>query len=157
MSVTIRPCTLAAARRFVALHHAHNDPPIGHIFSTSAVIESVTVAVGIAGRPVARKLDTGAAMEITRVCVAEKGSCPNVCSQIYGRLRRAGDALGYAPIYTYTLAEENAACVRAAGFRRDADVPARPTWDMPSRRREDVGLFGNAKRPTGDKTRWVWP
>ena len=33
MSLEIVPVTLAEARRFVAEHHRHNEPPRGHKFS----------------------------------------------------------------------------------------------------------------------------
>jgi hypothetical protein len=33
MAAVIVPLTLKEARRFVAEHHRHNEPPIGHRFS----------------------------------------------------------------------------------------------------------------------------
>lgn len=148
------PLTLAEARRFVATHHSHNDPPQGHVVSLGIEVDGELVAVAIGGRPVARGLDQRAG-EITRVAVA--GHVPNACSMAYGAMRRALAALGRTPVYTYTLAIERAACVRAAGFRRDADVPARAAWDTPSRPRVQADLFGTPRRPDCSKTRWVWP
>jgi hypothetical protein len=89
------------------------------------------------------------------VCIA--GHIPNACSMAYGHMRTALAAIGRSPVYTYTLAEETASCVRAAGFRRDADLRARPTWDTPSRHRVQVDDSGKDRRPPGPKTRWVWP
>ncbi len=158
MRYRIRPVTLADARRFVAEHHSHNGPPRGHIVSlgieTHPGGELVGVAIG--GRPVARALDDGGTAEIVRVCIRD-GEWDNACSMAYGSMRRALVALGHRRIFTYTLACEKAACVRAAGFRKDADLPERKAWDTPSRPRVQTDLFGVERRPTGPKVRWVWP
>lgn len=151
------PVTLAEARQFVATHHSHNPiPPVGHVVSLGIERAGVLVAVAIGGRPVARGLDLGAG-EITRVCVSGKGQHRNACSMATGRMRTVLASLGRRPVYTYTLAEECAACVRAAGFRLDAELSARETWDTPSRPRVQTDLFGVERRPPGPKKRWVWP
>lgn len=154
---TVRPTTLAEARRFVAEHHSHNDPPIGHIVSVGIEEGERLVAVAIGGRPVARKLQGGRTAEIVRVCVDSRGGVDHACSMAYGAMRKALAALGYRRVITYTTADESATSVRAAGFRRDAESIPATSWDVPTRRREDETLFGPRKRPTGPKTRWVWP
>ena len=57
MPLELTPITLAEAKAFVARHHRHHRPPVGHILSI-AVSEGETVrGVAIIGRPVARGLD----------------------------------------------------------------------------------------------------
>lgn len=73
---------------------------------------------------------------------------------LYGASARAAKALGYRRAYTYTLAEESGASLRAAGWELDAELPARPTWDTPSRHRVQTDLFGQERRPAGAKRRW---
>jgi hypothetical protein len=72
------------------------------------------VGVAIAGRPVARALDDGLTIEITRVAVQE--GTRNGCSQLYGAVCRAAAALGYTRAITYTLASEEGSTCKAAGF-----------------------------------------
>jgi hypothetical protein len=144
---------LTKANQWVARHHSHNDVVQGHLFSVGCEIGGQLVGVGIAGRPLARKLDDGATVEITRCCVA--GHERNAASMIYGALCRAARALGYRRAFTYTLEDEPASCVRAAGFAKDAELACRHSWSVPSRRRITVDLFGNETRPTGPKVRWV--
>lgn len=159
MRYRVRPTTLREARRFVAEHHSHNPiAPVGHIVSLGIETHphGQLVGVAIGGRPVGRGAQDGSTAEVTRVCIAP-GQWSNACSMAYGAMRRALVALGYRRVITYTLASENAACVRAAGFQRDADLCERKTWDTPSRPRVQTDLFGDERRPAGPKTRWVWP
>ena len=146
------PITLRDANRFVNEHHRHNEQTRGWKFGTSLVVNGEVVAVGIAGRPSGRGLDQYRSVEITRVCVVDGHR--NACSKLYGALCRAATALGYTTAYTYTLAEEDAASVKASGFVLDAELGARETWDTPSLRRQDETLFGPRKRPAGAKRRW---
>lgn len=153
VTVNLRPVTLAEARRFVGEHHRHNLPPRGWLFGVGIEVYGELVGVAVAGRPVARALDDGLTVEITRACTLGHG---NANSMLYGALRRAAKALGYRRVYTYTLAEESGCSLRAAGFVMDAELAARPTWDTPSRARDQTDLFGNERRPAGPKVRWKW-
>ncbi|MGH9209049.1 MAG: XF1762 family protein [Acidimicrobiales bacterium] len=142
----VRPIGLRDANRFVADHHRHHGPVRGHKFAVAvADQDGVVRGVAIAGRPVARRLDTGWRLEVLRV--ATDGT-PNACSILYGAVARAGAAIGYRrqDILTYTLATENGASLRAAGWVPVAAVDG-ASWDRPSRRRTD-------KHPTGDQIRW---
>jgi hypothetical protein len=91
-------------------------------------------------------LDAQGYLEVVRV--ATDGT-QNVCSMIYGALRRAGIELGYEPskIITYTLESESGASLRASGWIRDG-VTTGGSWDRPARARED-------KAPITPKTRWI--
>ncbi|ABR10461.1 MULTISPECIES: XF1762 family protein [Bacteria] len=142
----VEPISLRAANAFVQEHHRHHKPARGHKFSVSVVDEAGRIhGVGIAGRPVSRHLDASGHLEVVRVCT---DGTRNVCSMLYGSLRRAGVALGYQPhkIITYTLASEPGGSLRAAGWHDDG-VAGGGSWDVPSRPRVD-------QAPTEPKRRW---
>ena len=154
MTLTLVPLTVKAARPFIGRHHRHNLPPVGGLFATSVVGDDGTLhGVGVAARPMARALDDGVTVEVTRVCT---DCTPHVCSMLYGALWRAAKALGYRRGYTYTLASESGACLRAAGWRIDAELAERGGWDN-GRVRVERDLFGDERTPTGPKLRWVKP
>ena len=153
MTLELHPITVTDARALIARWHRHNLPPVSALFAV-AVGNPEICGVATVGRPVARRLQDGWSCEITRV--ATDGTY-NACSMLYGACRRAASALGYRRIYTYSLMSESGASLRAAGFKVDAEVPARQTWSVPSRAREQVDLFGADRRPTGVKVRWRWP
>jgi hypothetical protein len=112
-------------------------PPRGMKFAVGiADEESVLRAVAIAGRPVARLLDNGQTLEVTRVTT---DGCPDACSMLYGACWRAAKALGYTRLVTYTQQGETGASLRAAGWRVLAERPAHPGWDRPSRPRDAKG------------------
>ena len=74
------------------------------------------VAVGIVGRPVARKLDNGLTAEITRLC-AKPDAPKNSCSFLYGRCWRIWQQMGGKRMITYTFKKEDGGSVRATGWR----------------------------------------
>lgn len=154
MRLIIVPLTCKDANRKVGAWHRHNRPTTGGLFACGVALDGELVGVGIAGRPIARKLDDGKTVEITRVAtMGEK----NACSKLYGALCRAAMALGYSKAITYTLAEEPGCSLRAAGFEKDAEIPARAAYSTPGskRQRVQVDLFGQETRPPGPKIRWV--
>ena len=110
----------------------------------------VLVGVGIAGRPVARGLDDGKTVEITRVCTT---GTRNACSKLYGALCRAAAAIGYERAVTYTLAEEPGDSLRGAGCEVAAELAPRPSWSCASRPRVQTDERGD-RRPPGAKLRW---
>jgi hypothetical protein len=148
------PVSLVDVKRYVNEHHQHNEAPTSWKFGVGLAEDGVLVGVCAVGRASGRGIDQYLDVEVTRVCVAEKGMHQNACSTLYGAACRAAAALGYRTAYTYTLAGEDAASVRAAGFVLDADLPARASWSNASRPRYDQTLFGDRKRPTGPKRRW---
>ena len=149
----IRPCTLKEARRYVNDTHRHNNAPQGGMFAAKLVDDhGQTLGVVIAGRPVARALDDGLTIEVTRLSTA---GTRNACSRLYAAVTRAATALGYERAYTYTLATEPGTSLKAAGWQHDAHLPPRPTWDAGERHRVQQDLFGNETRPAGPKQRWV--
>lgn len=149
----IRPSSLKEANGYVSQFHRHNMAVVGHKFSLSCYEEDRLCGVAIVGRPVARRLDDGNTLEITRVCT---DGTRNANSILYGACARAAKALGYKKIITYTLKSESGASLRAVGFK-PTDNCGGGGWDHPSRPREveQVTLFGTVQKyPTEQKIRW---
>lgn len=151
--VTLKLCniTLKEARAFVAAHHSHNRPPQGWCFGVGVVSDGRLVAVGTAGRPVARLLDDGRTLEITRVATDHTRMA---CSMVYGALCRAGAALGWRSAITYTLESECAACIKASGFVSTSSAGSNVGFDGGNRYRVETNLFGERLRPDGPKRLW---
>ena len=86
------PITFAGAKAFITVHHRHHRAPVGHMFSL-AVLDGTDSVRGVAtvGRPVARMLDDGRTLEVTRLAT---DGCYNACSALYGaawrEVRRRG-------------------------------------------------------------------
>ncbi len=136
------PVTFAQAGQFVADWHRHHRPPRGHKFSIGVADGDVLVGVAIVGRPVARHLDDGHTLEVTRV--ATDGH-RNACSLLYAAAWQAAKALGYRTLITYTQAGESGASLRAAGWRIVAARPPAPGWSRPNRPRGDRGTAHTAR------------
>jgi hypothetical protein len=153
-AAVIVPLTLAQARRYVAEHHRHNEPPVGHRFSIGLERDGSLVGVVIAGRPVARGADDGRTIELVRLTTEGDR---NACSRLYSAACRAAFAMGYLRVITYTLAGEPGSSLRASGFTEDAHLTERGDgWaSRPGRAVGQPRLFDPPKMPTGPKTRWV--
>lgn len=134
MTLRIVPTTLEEANAFVALHHRHHDPVVGHKFSIAAAADSKVVGVVIVGRPVARRLDNGWTLEVNRLCT---DGTRNACSMLYRAAWRAASAMGYTRLITYTLPEEGGASLRGAGWKCLGDRGG-GNWNVPSRPRIDT-------------------
>jgi hypothetical protein len=145
MSLVLVPITFRQACAFVAAHHRHHRPPRGMKFVLGVAEHGELVGVAIAGRPVARSLDNGTTIEVTRTCT---NGVRNTNSILYGAAWRTARALGYQRMITYTQEGESGASLRAAGLRPVAALNARAGWDTPSRRRTGHGA-DNVPR-----TRW---
>lgn len=138
----IKPVSLKVAQEFVRLHHRHNKPPVGHKFSVGLFQEDKLLGVAVAGRPVARMLDNGMTLEVTRTCT---DGTRNANSMLYGAIVRAATALGYTKCITYTQHDESGASLRGAGWTPVKTMPANSGWDRPSRGRDDIGSAGVAR------------
>lgn len=133
LRLTVSPITLAEANAFVAKHHRHHKPTVGHIFSVAVSVCDEVRGVAIVGRPVARALQDGYTAEVNRVAV---DGTPNACSMLYATCWRAARALGYRKLITYTLASESGISLRAAGWHVIGQTTGR-SWDVPGRPRVD--------------------
>ena len=89
----ICPVSLKEANAFVAEHHRHHKPVVGHKFSIACTDGEKIVGVAIVGRPVARYLDDGWTLEVNRCCT---DGTRNACSMLYAAAWRAARAMGYA-------------------------------------------------------------
>lgn len=144
MSLRIIPVTMKQACAFVAALHRHNKPPRGHKFSIGlADAEGTLHGVAMAGRPVARLADDGLTLEVNRTCT---DGARNANSMLYGAVWRAGKAMGYRRCITYTRADESGASLRAAGWRRVRDLPARKGWAESTKDERLVAM----RDPVGD-------
>ncbi|WP_410236060.1 XF1762 family protein [Pseudomonas aeruginosa] len=135
-SLHLLPVSLRCANAFVQEHHRHHRPVQGAKFAIAVALSGSDGICGVAivGRPVARHLDDGWTLEVTRLCT---NGAPNACSKLYGAAWKAAKALGYTRLLTYTLPEEGGASLRAAGWRL---VGARGggAWSRPGRPRADT-------------------
>jgi hypothetical protein len=131
---------LEEANAFVAQHHRHHRPVIGHLFSIGAAKDGKIVGIAIVGRPVARMRDDGETAEVTRLCT---DGTRNACSFLYGASARAAFALGFKRIGTYILASEPGTSLTGAGWRLVGETGG-GSWSRGDRPRVD-------KHPTEPK------
>jgi len=128
------PLPLDEANAFVAEHHRHHKPVVGHKFSIGAVMGDSVVGVVIVGRPVSRRRDDGLTLEVTRLCT---DGTRNACSFLYGAAAKASHALGYKRIGTYILKSEPGSSLAAAGWKMISETPGK-SWSVPTRPRVDT-------------------
>lgn len=141
--LTLQPTTYEEACDYVTKYHRHHPAPQGHKFSIAVADETKVVGVVMIGRPVARHLDNGRTLEVTRCCT---DGTKNAASKLYGAAWNATKALGYRRLITYTLSSEPGTSLRASGWKELYKTTG-GSWDSPSRPRVD-------KHPTGQKTIW---
>ncbi len=139
----IVPCNQAEAKAFVKQFHRHHEPPLGSIFQLAVALGEKVVGVAIVGRPVARGLDDGWTVEVTRCCT---DGTKNACSKLYSACWRAARAMGYRKLVTYILDNEARTSLTAAGWKCVGQTKG-GSWDCPSRPRVD-------KHPTQMKLRF---
>ena len=144
MSPTVvQPIALGVADMMVRLHHRHAGPATGHLYSLGLFADDwELLGAVIVGRPVARHLDDGATVEVTRLVTL---GTRNACSTLYGAACREARRRGYRRVVTYTRSDEPGTSLRASGFVAVATTRGRQ-WDTPTRRRR--------RRPTVDRVRW---
>lgn len=140
------PVSIPEANEYVANFHRHNKPTAGGKFAIGCSDGLQLVGVAIVGRPVARMLQDGWTLEVTRTC-AEPDAPRNVNSFLYGCCWRAAKALGYRRLITYTLQTESGASLRGAGWKVVAELPVRGGWKRsePGQIREWQPVYGQAK------------
>ncbi|MEU1311058.1 XF1762 family protein [Streptomyces cinnamoneus] len=131
------PLRQKQAKEFVAEWHRHHRPPPGAVFTVGAADQhGMLRAVAIVGRPVARHLDNGETLEVTRTAT---DGVRNANSLLYGACWRATQALGYSRLITYSQGGESGASLRGAGWRIVAQRPPRGGWHCASRPRTLTG------------------
>jgi len=141
--IELQPITYAEACAFITEHHSHHLPPQGWKFGVAVNNGEKVVGVITIGRPVARNLDNGWTLEVTRCCT---DGTKHAASMLYGAAWRAVKAMGYKRLITYTLAEEPGTSLTAAGWKSLYETGG-GSWSCESRPRID-------KHPLGQKTLW---
>ena len=137
----LQPITLTEANEFVARYHRHHGKVQGHKFSIALNDGEEIIGVAIIGRPVARMLDNGFTLEVTRLCV--KNGFKDAASMLYAAAWRATRALGYKRLITYILKSETGVSLQAANWRLIGEAGG-GIWDRKNRPRID-------KHPIGQK------
>ena len=143
MSLSLQPISYPEACEFIRRHHRHHLPPQGWKFGIAVNDGNAVVGVITVGRPVARHLDNGLTLEITRCCT---DGTRNAASMLYGAARRATFALGYVRLITYTLSSEPGTSLMASGYR-EVGVAGGGSWNRRQRLRVDT-------HPIEQKTLW---
>lgn len=133
MKLEKRPIFFKAAKEYILKNHRHHKPPVGHLFSISACVDGEIVGVAVVGRPVARKIDSSAVVEVTRLCT---DGTKNACSFLYAACRRTAKEMGYKEIITYTQDSELGTSLKASGWEC-LGLAGGKSWNVPSRPRTD--------------------
>ena len=128
----LQPITLKESNEFIKKHHRHHLPPQGWKYGIAVNNGKKVVGIITVGRPVARHLDNGLTLEVTRCCT---DGTKNACSMLYGAAWRAGKALGYKKMITYTLNDESGSSLKGSGWVVTAETQGKRSWDTPARRR----------------------
>lgn len=131
--LVIVPVTFSDACAFVSQYHRHHRAPQGHKFSIGLGLRGDLVGVAIVGRPVARRLDDGWTLEVTRLCT---NGTANACSKLYSACWRIVREMGYRELITYILDTETGTSLRAAGWTCQGKAGGK-SWNVPSRPRID--------------------
>lgn len=145
MKLELQPISWGEACHFIAQYHRHHLPPQGWKFGVAVTDGTKIVGVATVGRPVARHLDDGLTLEVTRNCTDGTQNC---ASMLYGACARAAWALGYKRLITYTLMTESGVSPRAAGYKMIGNTGG-GTWNRPKTGRVRVD-----KHPTDQKCLW---
>ena len=141
MGMEAVPLHLREANSFVAPHRRHNLPTVGDKSAVGAAQGGKLVGLAIAGRPVARKLHDGKALEVLRVCA---DGTRNANSFLHGRVKQIALQMGYGKVITYTLEEGSGASPRAVGAQVVGQVQPK-VWSVPTRPRGSQAVYGKAK------------
>lgn len=146
---------LSDANEFIAEHHRHHEPEVGHRFSLGVGDERLR-GVAIVGRPKAgHSLDQKRIVEVTR-CATD--GARNACSWLYSAAARSARDQGFYAVITYTLASESGASLRACGWWPLLLDEWATDW-QPERREGQFMLFDLPRRGQdleGPKVRWLW-
>lgn len=141
------PLELRTANALVSQWHRHHQPSQGHRFSLGVIDgDGKLHGCAIVGRPVARL--GGAPDRVLEVVRVATDGTRNACSMLLSAAARAGKAMGYERIQTYTLPEEGGASLRATGWR-DEGLAGGGQW------KHTDGKPRRTDQPTSIKTRWA--
>ena len=139
----LQPISYPEACQFILENHSHHLPPQGWKFGIAVNDGKQIVGVITIGRPVARHLDNGWVLEVTRCCT---NGVKNAASKLYAAAWNAVKNMGYKRLITYTLITEKGTSLKAAGWKIIGETSG-GSWSCKSRPRID-------KHPLGQKTLW---
>ena len=139
-----QPIDYEEACIFIKKYHRHHLPPQGWKFGIGVNNGSQVVGVITVGRPIARHLDDGLTVEVTRCCT---DGTKNACSKLYGSAWQVTKALGYTKLITYTLKSESGASLLASNWKIVHQTKDNQSWNRNKRPRVD-------KHPLQEKLRW---
>ena len=137
----LQPMSLPEANLFIEKHHRHHGKVQGYKFAIGLNDGVDIVGVVVVGRPVARMLDNGWTLEVTRLCVKE--GIKDSCSMLYSAAWRAARALGYKRLITYILKSEAGTSLYASNWKLVGECGG-GSWNREDRPRVD-------KHPTQKK------
>ena len=118
---------------FIDRHHRHHKKPVGSVFQLAVAEDSDIHGVCVVGRPVARHLQDGFTLEVTRLCTTGE---KNACSMLYSAAWRVAKNMGYRRLITYILSDEPGTSLKAAGWKLIGERGG-GSWNAPSRSRVD--------------------
>lgn len=148
----VRPISRSQAREGVRLWHSHHKPHVGETLALGGFVGGALVAVAVVGRPVAPALDDGDTWEVTRLAVGpDAPHC--AASKLLGHCWRAAKGAGLQRLVSYTRADEDGTCYRAAGWVRTARVRGRGWTSGNKRSRWLPGLYEPSTEVV-DRLRW---
>lgn len=139
----LQPITQEEANEFIQQHHRHHQPIAFWKFGIAVNDGRKIVGVVTVNRPVARALDDGWTLEVSRNCT---DGTRNAASKLLAAAWQATKALGYKRLVTYTLDSEPGTSLRAAGWKEIARTKG-GSWNTNNRPRID-------KHPLQPKIRW---
>ncbi len=155
--IRLVPTTLKEANRTVAEWHSHHKPVVGHKFSIGATVENAGLVekagVVIVGRPVAQALDDGNTLEVTRLCC--RGCDKNVASKLLGASTTCAEMMGMWLVVSYTRADEDGTCYRAAGWVPVAECGGKG-WTSGNKATRWLPGFYEPSTEIVDRIRWEW-
>jgi len=130
----LQPITIREAQGFISAHHRHHPAPVGAKFAIAVASGDGLAGVATVGRPVARMLDDGWTLEVTRVCTLN--GFKNASSMLYAAAWRATRAMGYKRLISYILKSELGTSLVAAGYK-EIGIAGGGTWNRKERVRID--------------------
>lgn len=154
MTIRVLPCSRSEHRARVAEWHSHHEPAIGERFAHRLVVDDVTVAVAVVGRPTAPELDKAGAWEVTRLAVGP--NAPHcAASMLLGSVWANARIYSCRRLVSYTRVDEDGTCYRAAGWVAVAIVKGR-AHDTGNRRGRWLPGFAETMSSTEtiDRVRW---
>ncbi len=155
--ITAVPLTLKEAQAYVDDFHRHHIHASGDKYRVGAEVDGKLVGVIQVGRPLARMLDDGMTLEVTRLCT---DGTKDVCSFLYSRAARIAKELGYKKIITYILESESGTSLKASGWHLEKELCGGGSWSRENRPRtlvdDQLSLYPQKQKyPIGMKQRWA--